>query len=64
MADYAETNELGNEAPETGAEEPAGAPAAQPQQARPENPYSYERRDAYADAGYIPASDAGAMPRS
>ena len=64
MADYEETNELGNEAPETGAEEPAGAPAAQPQQARPENPYSYERRDAYADAGYIPASDAGAMPRS
>jgi len=64
MADYEETNGFGTESPETGAAEPAGTPAAQPQQPRPENTYSYERRDAYADAGYIPASDAGAMPRS
>ena len=58
------------EAPACGEPEPAEQSAA-PWQAAPTGEpepaaqsYGYARRDAYADAGYIPASDAGAMPRS
>ena len=54
MADYEETNELGNEAHE---ESPYGAYGSN------YGPYG-EHRGAYADAGYVPASDAGAMPKS
>ena len=48
---------------------PEQTPYAAPAQQRPmneydPNEYTAPRRGAYADAGYIPASDAGAMPRS
>ncbi len=62
MADYNETNEMNDERPTT---EPAQEPApAEPAQTRPTDAYGYPRHDAYADAGYIPAADAGAMPRN
>ncbi len=70
MADYDDMNERGAETPETGTPETQAPYApAQPQQRQPYggsgyDAYSEERRGAYADAGYVPASDAGAIPRS
>ena len=57
------------EAPKTQSSGDAQAPYTAPAQQRPTNSYDYSdyaepRRSAYADAGYIPAADAGAMPRS
>ena len=65
-----------NTAPRTEQPVQPQTPYAAPQQPRysaPENPYGAygsasgpygEQRGAYADAGYVPASDAGAMPKS
>ena len=68
-----ETSGLGGEAPENPAASPAPAETpvytapAQTPDAAPAEPF-YElpeqRRGAYSDAGYIPASDAGAVPKS
>ena len=50
------------------ADTPAETPAEAAPAANPAEPAYYElppeRRGAYSDAGYIPASDAGAMPKS
>ena len=78
MADYDELNGLGGEtpAPETDAQETAQSVHTEqaPEQPSPDPVYtqSYGQsygdgqppRGAYADAGYVPAADAGAMPRS
>ena len=64
MNDYEGFHDTEDTRPENGVQNgPAEQSAAPTEQdgayERPEN-----RRSAYADAGYIPASDAGAMPRS
>ena len=64
MADFDEMNGLRPEEHDAETTAPNDTPAAEQPRPRPENPYPYERSGAYADAGYIPASDAGAMPRS
>ena len=71
MADYEEMNGFGGETPETAEQEAPSEPVAAEQTPQPqERPlYGYAddpaaHRGAYADAGYVPASDAGAMPRS
>ena len=76
MADYEETNGTGWKTPEDDAfTEPESRTEAQPEPrteaAQPQqdpvygyNDHSAAYRGAYSDAGYVPASDAGAMPRS
>ena len=52
------------------ASQPQWSQPQPPQYGQTQNPYGYygaaeqPRRSAYADAGYVPASDAGAMPKS